>query len=291
MKMTWRDLLFAHWPVEPDALRPLLPPGLTLDTFDNTAWLGVIPFRMTGVRPRFLPPVPTSSHFCELNVRTYVTDGSKPGVWFFSLDAESTLAVHAARLSFHLNYQPATMRCQPEGANAHAEVEGKSASGKGKPDPSGSGSPSPTSDPSDLELQASDFNWTRYESRRLHRKIPGSVWQPQPPSDDVPPKTPADFTARYRPTGDPFHAQPSTLEHFLTERYCLYAADRSGRLFRGEIHHHPWPLQHAEAHIPHNTMAAPLSPATSPLSDATASTPHLLYAHRLDVLAWAPRRL
>ena len=76
--MRWEDLLFMHWPVPADTLRPLIPAGLELDLYDGTAWLGVVPFRMRNTRLRFLPPLPSASSFPELNVRTYVTDGNKP---------------------------------------------------------------------------------------------------------------------------------------------------------------------------------------------------------------------
>src|SRR5690606_9486240 len=101
--------LFAHWPVAPSLLRPLVPAGLELDTFDGSAWIGVVPFGMARVRPRFVPPVPLLSRFLELNVRTYVTAGGKGGVWFFSLDANSRLAVRGARWSYHLPYYDARM--------------------------------------------------------------------------------------------------------------------------------------------------------------------------------------
>lgn len=112
MSMRWHDLLFMHWPVPARALRPLIPAGLHLDTYENEAWIGVVPFYMTHVRPRFVPPVPGLSAFAELNVRTYVTAGDKPGVWFFSLDAASKLAVRAARWGFHLPYFDAKMRVE-----------------------------------------------------------------------------------------------------------------------------------------------------------------------------------
>lgn len=111
MAQSWHDLLFAHWPVAVDAVRPLIPPGLAIDTFDGRAWLGIVPFHMSGVRPRLVPPIPGPSAFPELNVRTYVTDGEKPGVWFLSLDASSRLAVWGARRFFHLPYHHARMRC------------------------------------------------------------------------------------------------------------------------------------------------------------------------------------
>jgi uncharacterized protein YqjF (DUF2071 family) len=87
MAQTWNDLLFAHWPLPPALVAPLLPAGLPLDTFDGQAWIGVVPFHMSGIRLRFTPPLPWLSAFPELNVRTYVTLDGKPGVFFFSLDA------------------------------------------------------------------------------------------------------------------------------------------------------------------------------------------------------------
>lgn len=111
MRQTWSKLLFAHWPVPAEAVAPLLPPGLTLETWDGSAWLGLVPFRMEGVRLRGLPPLPGTSTFPELNVRTYVSAGGKPGVWFFSLDATSLPAVLAARVTFRLPYYAAHMRC------------------------------------------------------------------------------------------------------------------------------------------------------------------------------------
>src|SRR5262245_39187164 len=87
MAQDWEDLLFAHWPVPVEVLRGLVPGGLELDTFERQAWIGIVPFRMSGVRLRAMPAVPRLSAFPELNVRTYVKAGGKAGVWFFSLDA------------------------------------------------------------------------------------------------------------------------------------------------------------------------------------------------------------
>ena len=115
MKQVWHDLLFAHWPIPVAAMRAAVPRTLELDTFEGVAWLGIVPFRMSGVRPRFLPPVPRLSAFPELNVRTYVTLGGKPGVHFFSLEARNPLAVAIARAWFHLPYFRARMECEAEG--------------------------------------------------------------------------------------------------------------------------------------------------------------------------------
>ena len=112
MTQTWHELLFAHWPVKPEKLRPLIPPLFTLDTFEREAWVGVVPFRMSNVRPRGVPAIQGLSAFPELNVRTYVTMNSIPGVYFFSLDAGNALAVVAARMFFHLPSFHATMSCK-----------------------------------------------------------------------------------------------------------------------------------------------------------------------------------
>ena len=115
MAQRWHELLFAHWPVPAAALRALIPPRLEIDTLDGQAWLGVIPFRMSGVRFRGMPGVPGFSAFPELNVRTYVTCEGKPGVWFFSLDAANAAAVAVARAWFHLPYFRARMKTRWNG--------------------------------------------------------------------------------------------------------------------------------------------------------------------------------
>ena len=109
MRMSWHDLLFAHWSFEPDRVARLLPDGIDLDTFEGKAWVGVVPFRMSNVAPRFVPSLPWMSAFPELNIRTYVTHHGKPGVWFFSLDATNPVAVRMARWLFHLRYMDAKM--------------------------------------------------------------------------------------------------------------------------------------------------------------------------------------
>ncbi len=107
--MRWHDLLFAHWPVRAEILRPMIPVGLEIDTWDGWAWVGLVPFRMTGVLPRLLPK-PCSFAFPELNVRTYVKGCDKNGVWFFSLDAASRVAVRVARKWYRLPYYDAAIK-------------------------------------------------------------------------------------------------------------------------------------------------------------------------------------
>src|SRR5262245_21108001 len=109
MRMRWRDLLFAHWVVDVEALRPLVPAPLEIDTFGGRAYLGVIPFLMEDVEPRGLPGLPYLSVFPEVNVRTYVRCGERSGVWFRSLDAARRIAVDGARRGFHLPYFHARM--------------------------------------------------------------------------------------------------------------------------------------------------------------------------------------
>jgi uncharacterized protein YqjF (DUF2071 family) len=115
MAQTWSNLLFAHWPLPVEAMRRLVPSRLDIDTFDGQAWIGVVPFQMSNVRPRWLPPLPQLSYFPEMNVRTYVLHEGKPGVWFFSLDAGNPIAVAAARLTLSLPYYHARMACLRSG--------------------------------------------------------------------------------------------------------------------------------------------------------------------------------
>lgn len=221
MGQRWRELLFAHWPLSPEALRPMIPPGLALDTWEGQAWLGIVPFRMTNVAPRFCPSVPGLSAFPELNVRTYVHHQGKPGVWFFSLEAANPLAVRIARQVFHLPYMDARMACIREG------------------------------------------DAVRYRSHRTHKG-----------------ESPADLRVRYRPTGPVYMSRPGTLEHWLTERYCLYSQAPNGTLYRGEIHHPLWPLQPAEAEWELNTMGqchGLILPDTKPL---------LHFVRDISVVVW-----
>jgi uncharacterized protein len=131
----WRDLAFLHWSFPPDEIKKTLPEGLAVDTFHGKAWLGVIPLFMKDVHPRFAPSVPLLSNFLELNVRTYVLDkDGRPGVWFYSLDANQPIAVAAARMGYFLNYMQAEMhaeedddgmidyRCKRVGANKATRI-------------------------------------------------------------------------------------------------------------------------------------------------------------------------
>jgi uncharacterized protein YqjF (DUF2071 family) len=109
MSQTWEHLLFAHWPVPAETLQRFVPLPLKVDTFDGVAWIGVIPFEMSEIRLRFLPVIPFTVPFPEINVRTYVTAGGKPAVFFLTLDASNLIALSAARWWYHLPYHQAKM--------------------------------------------------------------------------------------------------------------------------------------------------------------------------------------
>ena len=213
MGQTWDDLLFAHYRVPVEQLRALVPEGLEVQEHSGTGWVGVTPFVVTGLRARGLLPLPFASSFRELNVRTYVTRDEKPGIWFFSLDASSQLAVEAARRLYRLPYFRAEMSVQRRGG----------------------------------ELL--------YECSRGAGKA---------------------FSAAYRADGDVFQAEPGSLEHFLTERYCLYA-EHDDALYRADIHHRPWPLQPVAARIDLNTM---------PPLKVTEEDAVVHFSARQDVVIW-----
>jgi len=107
LRMEWRDVGFMHWPVDPDRVAETLPPGVSVDTHDGDAYLGVVPFRMTDIRPRGSP---VGLSFCELNLRTYVRADGTPGVYFYNLDADDRYGVGIARQFFRLPYYRAEMQ-------------------------------------------------------------------------------------------------------------------------------------------------------------------------------------
>lgn len=193
LHQNWHHLLFLHWEVPYAELQALVPPGLTVDTFEGKAYIGLVPFTLTGVRAVGTPPLPWISAFHEVNVRTYVHLGGRdPGVWFFSLDASSSIAVAAARAAYHLAY-------------FNAEIDFRA----GK-------EPMPA---------------IEFHTRRTDERGP----------------TPAHAHIRYQPIEGPVTASaPGSIEHFLVERYILYAVDEQRRLYRARVHHQPYPVQRAE---------------------------------------------
>lgn len=189
----WRDLLFLHWELPLAVLRPLVPARLQLDTWEGRALVGLVPFAMREIRPRWLPQ-PMAQNFLETNLRTYVhLDGQEPGVWFFSLEASSWLAVTAARLGWGLPYHHARMTMAHQGERIDYSTERRSNGAR-------------------LEV-----SWT-----------PGEVLGA---------------------------SAPGTVEHFLLERYVLYAA-RGDALYRGRVHHAAYEARAATLHRVEESLIA-----------------------------------
>jgi uncharacterized protein YqjF (DUF2071 family) len=193
---SWRNLLFVHWRLPAELVAGHLPTKLSLDTWDGDAWVGLVPFHMTGVRPAWWPAGFT---FHETNVRTYVHyKGRDPGVWFFSLEAANRLAVWVARQRWKLNYHFARMEVRRDG------------------------------------------DQVRYASRRFG---PGKAGAATRIEARVGPLLGTDEPQKSLAAG---LAEPESLEHFLIERYVLYAQAPGGRLRRGQVHHAPYVVRSAQ---------------------------------------------
>jgi uncharacterized protein YqjF (DUF2071 family) len=121
MGQTWERLLFAHWRVSVEQLRLHVPSRLEIEEFDGSAWIAATPFRIEGLRVRGIPALPRVSSLCELNCRTYVLRGERPGIWFFSLDASNLLAAQTARLTYGLPYHYASITFDDETFAAERE--------------------------------------------------------------------------------------------------------------------------------------------------------------------------
>lgn len=199
MKQSWKNLLFAHWPIPVDVIRPYVPKPLQVDTFERYAWIGVVAFVMDGIFLRGLPGMPLFAKFPEINVRTYVHFNGKPGVFFLSLDAPHWVTYTLARKWYRLPYfysQIHTQQDQPE---------------------------------------------FYYHSLRKDRRS----------------SFPASFDGKFMASSDVYFSKKGMIDHWLTERYCLYSVDAKGNIYHGEIDHTPWPLQNVEAAIYQNTLIAP----------------------------------
>ena len=219
----WTNLLFVHWRLPVALVQPLIPPELTLDTWEGQAWVGLVPFYMSGVRPWWFPSIPGVSSFCETNVRTYVHyRGRDPGVWFLSLEASNSLAVRIARWRWHLPYFRAEMNLARQG------------------------------------------DGVAYDSRRLW---PGTAGAGCRIGAEIGLLLGHENPARPLPAG---RALPETLEHFLVERYILYAQAAPARLLAGRVHHPPYPLRSARLEEFHDALlpAAGISPPSPPCHTA-----------------------
>ena len=174
MFQQWRELLFLHWEYPVVEIQRTLPEGLFVDTLAGKGYLGIVPFFMQNIRPRFLPAVPGLSNFMEMNLRTYVHDhAGVPGVWFYSLDANQPLAVAIARRFFHLPYEHATMRSSRTADGAiryQSQRRGDEANGEGCVFEYAPGAELPTAAPASLEF----FLIERY---RLYAAAGGHLWR------------------------------------------------------------------------------------------------------------------
>lgn len=190
MSQEWTDLAYFHWRYEPEDVQRLLPDGVTVDTHDGSAWVGLIPFVMRRVKPLHVGPLPWLSTFVEINVRTYVIDpDGRRAVWFFSLDVPRRPVVGVARALFSLPY------CS---AGTTHEVDGLD---------------------------------RRYTLRRRWPAPKGAY---------------ADMAFTIGDRIAP--SEETTLDHFLSARWALLTATRSGALRYGRVHHERWPLHRIDRH-------------------------------------------
>ncbi len=189
-------LLFFHWPLPVDTLRPLVPPGLEIETYDGHAWLTLNAFNMAVAQFRNLPPLPGLNTSPEVDLRTYVRVGDQAGLFFLSMDIDNQLGVWISRALYHLPYRQ-----------------------------------------SDMEFSFLGDGF-RMESHRPATKAAPA----------------ADFVATYGPAGDPFCAEPSSLEAFLYERRVYFTASPEGKLYQGRDHRLPLVVLPAEADVEANTI-------------------------------------
>jgi uncharacterized protein len=232
MHQNWGKLLFMHLPIDPEILRPLIPTQLSIDTFDGSAWIGEVPFTMWGIRASFLPPIPGTSAFHELNVRTYVHLNGVPGVWFFSLDATHRLAVWGARTFYYLPYFNAEMDLTQQGNTIEYSSR-----------------------------RTDQLNYGEFYKAET-AGIPGAA---NPERFQKLPR--AALEASWN-IGEPLpQSSKGSIEFFLTERYCLYSLHRN-RLYRSRIFHEPWRLQSATLNARQSTQIESLGielPPDAPL--------------------------
>lgn len=222
----WRHLLFLHWRVDAGVLQECLPVGLTVESFDGSAWLAVVPFSMERIRPWWSPPVPGISWFLETNLRTYVRDkNGDTGVWFFSLDANHRLAVKVARRFWHLNYRYAQL--------------------------------SLTADQSDLT----------YAGRRSDAAYAVRASIPESPVYET--------------------ADEGSLEHFLLERYRLFAQSPSGEFYSGNVHHEPYTFTKASIADLSQTLTDTIACAAS----HGGAPDHVAYSPGVDVKVFPLKRV
>ena len=221
MRQSWRNFLFTHWPIPTEILRPHIPSTLEIDTYNGSAWLGVVVFVMEGIYPRGLSSISLTPAFPEINVRTYVHYDGKPGILFMSLDVGDWASYTIAKKWYRLPYKKSSISFQQEGQTFRCQSVRK-----GKTNP------------------------------------------------------PISFQVKYTPVSEVYFPKEGTLDHWLTERYCLFSSDNGNVIFCGDIHHRPWPLQKASANISRNTLFSPFDLAVS------GTKPVFHFSKGVDTLIW-----
>lgn len=222
MTQKWNDLLFIHLPVSKSLLEAKLPVGLELDLFKGTAWISIIPFKISNMHLRKIPPLPFLNSFLEVNVRTYVKHNGIPGVYFFSLDANNLPAVIGARI-VSLPYFYAKMNMIKEKDTIYFDTI---------------------------------------------RKASSTVI----------------FEGSYKPISKAYYPEPSSLNHWLLERYFLWSF-KNNSLFQGAIHHKQWKIQDAEVTIKKQNMLPDFQ------DDMLVGNPTFHYADVKRVLAWPIKKV
>ncbi|QJX81113.1 YqjF family protein [Priestia megaterium] len=198
MRQTWRNLLFLHWPIPLKKLRPYVPSSLQIDTFNGSAWIGVILFVLEGIYPRGISSISLTPKFPEINVRTYVKRDGKPGIYFMSIDVGNWASLNIAKRWYRLPYHSAQISFRKEGQTFYCQSTRK-----------------------------------------------GNT------------NSPISFKGKYAPVSEVYFSKEGTLDHWLTERYCLYSSNNGANIYSGEILHQPWPLQKAEIEIFRNNLFIP----------------------------------
>lgn len=226
MRQSWNNLLFSHWPVSPEVLRPHIPSTLKIDTFEQFAWVGIVLFVMEGIYPRGISSVSLVPKFPEINVRTYVQYNGKPGVFFMSLDVEDWASLTIAKKWYRLPYRAAQISYKKEGQTYY-------------------------------------FHSIRKDRTNI----------------------PIMFKGNFTPRSEVFFPKKETLDHWLTERYCLYSTNHRGNIYCGEIHHRPWPLQTVEAEISSNTLFSPFN------IDIPKVRPLFHFSKGVDTLIWNIKKI
>jgi len=226
MRQSWRNVLFLHWPVPVEKLRPLIPSSLQIDTFNGSAWLGIILFVLEGIFPLGISSVSLTPKFPETNVRTYVKYKDKPGIYFISIDVENWASLNIAKRWYRLPYNSAQIFFRKDGQTCY------------------------------------------FQSIRKGNENPS-----------------ISLKGKYGPISDVYYAKKGTLDHWLTERYCLYSSNNGVNIFCGEIHHQPWPLQKAEIDLVRNTLFNPFNFELSKVK------PIAHFSTGVDSLMWNIKRL